>query len=70
MNEPAKGRDFRWINAVLLLFGSLVWLFNAYKLLTGLRTMGLIDGLSAGMCFFIGPAILWGWLSRIRGERN
>jgi hypothetical protein len=63
MSEHATRRILRWTDLLLIIVGTAIWLYNAYRLVTGLRTMTLLDGLSAGMIFFIGPCLLWRWFS-------
>ena len=68
MAEMSKGS--RRTNTLLLVFGMAVWLFNAYKMATGLQTMGVLDGLSGGTCFLLGPFLLFEYYKAARGRRS
>ena len=59
----------RWSNILTLILGPAIWLINFYKLATEWRTIGLLDGLTAGMIFFIGPALIFESLNKIRNKQ-
>jgi hypothetical protein len=46
---------------------AVVWIVDVYKLATGFHMMSSLARFSAGMCFFVSPAVLWQIYSKRAG---
>ena len=57
-----------WANLFFLVLGLFVWVFNGYKMVTALTSMGILDAVCAGMILLFGPFMLWESFQNIRTE--
>jgi hypothetical protein len=58
-----------WANLTFFVLGAFVWLFNGYKMITTLTSMGVLDAMCAGMILLCGPFMLWESFQSIRNRR-